>query len=76
MLKKSFEEMSKKEFITVKTTSSLIAGCLFSATKYLWDRLSNRLGPFGFYIFAFLLFSVGWYFLFFLLLCKKRNIKK
>lgn len=76
MLKKSYEEMTRREFIIVRAASSLAAGVLFAVGKYLWDKFSHRLVPGSFYVVAFLLFSISWYFLFWAILCRMRGIKK
>lgn len=76
MLKKSFEEMTKKEFKKIKIISSVTFGVLTTLLKYILDDLSGILLSPGHYIFGFVFLSVGWYFGFWFFFCKLRKIKK
>jgi hypothetical protein len=76
MLKKSFDEMTKKEFEIIKIISSLIFGLLTTFIVCILDNLSGNLSLPGRYIFGFVFLSIGWYFGFWFFLCKLRKIKK
>ena len=73
ILKKNFGEMDKSELIKVKRTSSVVAGCLYGVGMFLWDKIANNLDSCGSYLFRALLFSVGWYFIFWPSLLKIRK---
>lgn len=76
ILKKSYEEMTIKEFIRIKMISSVVFGLLSSFVMFFSDKSSGNLNPFGFYIFVVILCSVGWYFLFWAIYCKIKKINK
>jgi len=76
VFKKSFEEMTKKEFTIIRLISSIAFGFLGSLIGYLWNMFSNELHSTGYYIVIAIYLSIAWYFLFFAIFCRIRKINK
>jgi len=73
LLKKNFEEMSRKEFVAVKHIYSLLTALLLVAGFYFFA--GTRSAPLIVHICIFILSYLAWYFFFWASLCKKRNMQ-
>jgi len=75
LMNKSYEEMSVAEFTRIKLSVSLAFGILGSCGLLIWDKFDHTSRPMGLYVFVGLFATIGWYFLFWGVVDKNRNIK-
>lgn len=74
MMKKSFAEMTERDFAKIKIGAAFAFGFPFTVIKYLWDKFDNKLLPIEAYIFAFIFATILWYL--FMAFIGIRQIKK